>query len=67
MRKLRGQLKQQKGKAKLSWMRCYLDWQPAINVFEIERSLIFAECESVIDLKALQFFLVAYDEYLNKR
>lgn len=48
-------------------MQWYLDWQPAINVFEIERSLIFAECESVICVKTLQFFLVAHNEYLNER
>lgn len=45
----------------------YLDWQPAINVFEIERSLVFTECKSVICAEALQFLLIAHHKYLNKR
>lgn len=48
-------------------MQWYLDWQPAINVFEIERSLVFTECKSIICVKALQFFLIADNEYLNDR
>lgn len=47
--------------------RCdYLDWQPAICVFEIERSLVSAERKSIMRLKALQFLLAVHDEYLKK-
>lgn len=49
------------------YMHLYLDWQPAINVFEIERSLVFTECKSVICAEALQFLLIAHHKYLNKR
>lgn len=53
------------------WRLCseqsYLDWQPAINVFKIEGSLVFAECKSIINVKVLQFFLIAHHEYLIKR
>lgn len=52
---------------RLCCVQWYLDWQPAVDVFKIERPLVFAECESVICVKALQFFLIAYNEYLSER
>lgn len=45
----------------------YLDRQPAVDVFEIERSLVFSECKSIICAQALQLLLVAHHKYLNKR
>lgn len=44
----------------------YLDWQPAICVFKIERSLVSAECQCVMCVKALQLLLTVHDEYLKK-
>lgn len=44
----------------------YLDWQPAICVFEIQRSLVSAEGQSVVRLKALQLLLAVHDEYLKR-
>lgn len=48
------------------YMHLYLDWQPAINVFEIERFLVFTECKSVICAEALQFLLIAHHKYLKE-
>ena len=31
----------------------YLNWNPAIHIFEIERPLVFAECESIVSMKTL--------------
>lgn len=45
----------------------HLDRQPAVYVFEVERPLVFAECESIICVQALQFLLVAHNEDLNER
>lgn len=47
-------------------MQLNLDWQPAINVFEIERFLVLSECEGVVGVKALQFFLITHHKYLNQ-
>lgn len=44
----------------------YLDWQPAICVFEVERTLVSAEGQSVVRLKALQLLLAVHDEYLKE-
>lgn len=66
--------KKQEWKLKIGYKVCkknkikycdYLNWQPTINVFKVERSLIFAECKSIICVKMLQFFLTAHNEYLN--
>lgn len=43
----------------------YLDGKPSVQVFEIERSLVFAECESVICMKALHLLITVYNEYLK--
>lgn len=47
-------------------MQLNLDWQPAINVFEIERFLVFSECEGVVGVKMLQFFLITHHKYLKE-
>lgn len=51
-----------KVKIKLSY---YLDRKPSVEVFEIERSLVFAECESVICMKALHLLITVHNEYLK--
>lgn len=45
---------------------CYLDREPSVEVFEIERSLVFAECESVICVEALHLLITVHNEDLNK-
>lgn len=45
----------------------YLDWQPAVCVFEIERSLVSTECQSVVCVKTLQLLLAVHDEYLAQK
>lgn len=43
----------------------YLYWLPSIDVFEIKRSLIFPERQSVVSLQTLQFILAVNDKYLR--
>lgn len=43
----------------------YLDGKPPVEVFEIERSLVFAECESIICMKALHLLIAAHNKYLK--
>lgn len=45
---------------------CYLDREPSVEVFEIERSLVFAECERVICVEALHLLITVHNEDLNK-
>lgn len=47
-------------------LSCYLDREPSVEVFEIERSLVFAECECVICVEALHLLITVHDEDLNK-
>lgn len=46
-------------------LSCYLDRKPSVEVFEIERSLVFAECESVICMKALHLLITVHNEDLK--
>lgn len=43
----------------------YLDRKPAVEVFEVERPLVFAECESVFCMKALHLLITVHNEYLK--
>lgn len=45
---------------------CYLDREPSVEVFEIEGSLVFAECERVVCVEALHLLITVHDEDLNK-
>lgn len=47
-------------------LSCYLDREPSVEVFEIERSLVFAECERVICVEALHLLITVHNEDLNK-
>lgn len=43
----------------------YLDRKPSVEVFEIERSLVFAECQSVLCAQVLHLLITVYNEYLE--
>lgn len=45
----------------------YLDREPSVEVFEVERSLVSAECERVVCMQALHLLITVHDEDLKKR
>lgn len=45
----------------------YLDREPSVQVFEVERSLVSAECQSVVCMQALHLLITVHNEDLRKR